>query len=99
MQTQNQINNNLSDEQLWKIARKRAAFKKSLFTYFVVNTLLIAIWFVTTWQAGRTWHFWPIWPMLGWGVGLAFQYADAYHNTDTASAEKEFEKLKNQQNK
>jgi 2TM domain len=98
METQNTFNPNSNDEKLWQIARKRAAFKKSLFSYFIVNSLLVAIWFVTSFQTGNRIYFWPIWPMLGWGVGLAFQYAAAYHNADVASVEKEFERLKNQQN-
>ena len=34
--------------------------------YLAVNLLLIVIWAAT--GAG---YFWPIWPLLGWGVGLA----------------------------
>jgi hypothetical protein len=33
--------------------------------FLAVNLLLIAIWALT--GAG---YFWPIWPLLGWGVGL-----------------------------
>ena len=34
--------------------------------YLAVNLMLIVIWAAT--GAG---YFWPIWPLLGWGVGLA----------------------------
>lgn len=34
-------------------------------SYLAVNGLLIVIWFAT--GAG---YFWPMWPMLGWGLGL-----------------------------
>jgi hypothetical protein len=34
-------------------------------TYVAVMLLLVAIWALT--GAG---YFWPIWPMLGWGIGL-----------------------------
>ncbi len=33
--------------------------------YLAVNVLLIAIWALT--GAG---YFWPIWPLLGWGIGI-----------------------------
>jgi hypothetical protein len=33
--------------------------------YIAVNAMLVAIWALT--GAG---YFWPIWPILGWGVGL-----------------------------
>ncbi len=34
--------------------------------YLVVMVLLVAVWLVT--GAG---YFWPVWPILGWGVPLA----------------------------
>jgi len=34
--------------------------------YLVINAMLIVIWAIT--GAG---YFWPIWPILGWGAGLA----------------------------
>jgi hypothetical protein len=34
-------------------------------TFLAVNLLLVAIWALT--GAG---YFWPIWPLLGWGLGL-----------------------------
>lgn len=50
-----------------KQLKRRAQFRQHLSSYLVVNGLLVAIWAVT----GRG-YFWPIWPILGWGVGLAF---------------------------
>src|SRR5271168_3209809 len=37
--------------------------------YVAVNLLLIAVWAI----ASRG-YFWPIWPLLGWGVGLGVNY-------------------------
>jgi hypothetical protein len=82
------------DRQLWAIAKRRAAFKISAFTYFIVNSMLIAIWYFTT---GADSYFWPIWSMLGWGVGIATQYFHAYHGNDIFSVQKEYEQLKKQQ--
>ncbi len=81
----------VQDDALWKIAKKRSAFKLSVAIYFVINALLVGIWFYTT---GMQSYFWPAWPMLGWGVGIIFQYFDAYLNTGAFSEEREFEKLK-----
>jgi hypothetical protein len=36
--------------------------------YVAVNAFLVVLWAVT----GRG-SFWPIWPILGWGIGLGFQ--------------------------
>jgi hypothetical protein len=35
--------------------------------------------------------------MLGWGLGLAFHYFDAYVNDERNNVEKEFRKLKEEQ--
>jgi hypothetical protein len=37
-------------------------------TYVLVMALLVTIWLLTSPEHG---HFWPVWPMLGWGFGLA----------------------------
>ena len=42
------------------------SFKTHLTFYSLVNLLLIGIW-----AASGAGYFWPIWPMLGWGMGLA----------------------------
>lgn len=78
------------DPGLWKIAKKRASFQKHLITYLIVNGFLWALWWV-----GRddNEHVWPIWPALGWGIGLAFNYFDAYHGDTSSLAEREYEKL------
>jgi len=93
------------DPELWRIAQKRAKFKKHVFTYFVVNAFLWLIW----WMGHRGMHHemswsgiglpWPIWPTVGWGIGLAFSYFDAYQNPQSTLAEKEYEKLKREKEK
>jgi hypothetical protein len=82
------------DELLWQTARRRAAFKKSLAIYIIVNIFLIGVWYFSS---GPKSYFWPMWPLLGWGLGIAFQYASAYNGNQPFSAEKEYEKLKTQQ--
>ena len=91
---------NQVDEKLWRIAKKRADFKRHLTTYVLVNGFLWLIWWFTigrhNFNAGLPW---PVWPMLGWGLGLGFQYANAYSGSaDKHNAiEQEYEKLKRQQ--
>lgn len=81
----------VQDEALWKIAKKRAAFKLVFIIYLIVNAGCIAIWYFTT---GPNSYFWPMWSMLGWGFGIVFQFVDAYMTNGIFSEEKEFEKLK-----
>ncbi len=83
------------DERLWRIATKRAAFRKSLYSYLIINAFLWAIWWVTTGRiTGRHGYPWPVWVMLGWGIGIAFQYFNAYNGDKHDMTQEEYEKLK-----
>jgi hypothetical protein len=90
------MNTDQRDEMLWRIAKKRAAFKWSFSAYVFVSTFLIAIWYFSS---GPDSYFWPVWIMLWWGIALLFQYLSAYQGNNTFTAEQEYERLKNQQNK
>ncbi len=71
--------------------------------FFILNAFFWAIWFFTggiTRVFNGQWGLpWPVWPALGWGIGLAFHYMDAYVTPKSNSVETEYEKLKNQQQK
>jgi hypothetical protein len=85
---------------LWKLAQKRARFKSHLTAYVLVNLFLWAIWWFTMGYRGISSGpvAWPVWVLLGWGLGLAFQYFDAYGDMDQKSAtQKEYERLKKQE--
>jgi hypothetical protein len=49
---------------LWELAPE-------IRTYLAVMALLWTIWLVTAVAGGGLYHPWPIWPMLGWGIGVA----------------------------
>ena len=53
--------------------RRREPLSHALVPYLAVNLVLIAIWAAT--GAG---YFWPIWPLLGWGIGLMGPCARAW---------------------
>lgn len=82
------------DEQLWQLAKARVAFRWSLASYFLVNAFLVGVWFVSS---GPYSYFWPIWPMMGWGIGIAFQYFHAYHGNRFNNTQAEYDKLKRQE--
>ncbi|HEX6257390.1 MAG TPA: 2TM domain-containing protein [Euzebyales bacterium] len=54
--------------------RKRDEFQTHLVAYLLVNSTLVAIWFLAT-GAG---FFWPMFPLLGWGIGLFFHAWDTF---------------------
>lgn len=84
------------DQELWKQARRRVSFRRHLTVYIIVNAFLWAMWLFT--DNGRYEKTpWPIFPMLGWGIGLAFDFYGAYISNQATAVEREYEKLKNQQ--
>lgn len=54
-----------------------AGFDEHLRSYLGVMALLVAIWALTGMG-----YFWPVWPMLGWGLGL-FSHAGAVRRLPT----------------
>jgi hypothetical protein len=85
------------DPQLWATAQKIASFKRNLATYFVVNAFLWIIWLLSGARTYGDGFPWPVWPTLGWGIGLLFNYLGAYVNTGVSSVDKEYNKLSNKQ--
>lgn len=60
-------------EQALARLKKKRDFRSHLFMYVAVNAMLVAIWAIT----GAD-FFWPIFPILGWGVGVAANAWDVY---------------------
>ncbi|MBK8494023.1 MAG: 2TM domain-containing protein [Chitinophagaceae bacterium] len=92
------------DPELWEIAQKRAGFKTHALTYVIMNSFFWIVWYFSSINRHAdfdpfNWNHipWPVWPMLGWGIGLAFHFAGAYIFPKANSVEREYEKLKNQQ--
>jgi 2TM domain len=53
--------------------RKKRDFRAHLLAYLLCNGSLLIIWALT--GAG---FFWPVFPMLAWGIGLVFHAWDIY---------------------
>lgn len=56
-----------------KRVKAKRDFRNHLAVYVVVNSLLVVIWALS--GAG---YFWPIWAIVGWGIGLAFNAWNVY---------------------
>jgi hypothetical protein len=88
------------DQYLWQLAKKRAGFKKHLASYIIINGFLWALWFFTSRGHSEDDYNgvpWPIWTSLGWGVGLAFSYYNAYMNNQESDTMNEYQKLKDKE--
>ena len=46
---------------------KKWGLRIHIFWYVVANVAQILVW----WFATPELHFWPLWSILGWGIGLA----------------------------
>jgi hypothetical protein len=61
-----------------KALKKRRDFYAHLLVYVLVNSFIVIIWAVTT----RDTFFWPIFPMVGWGVGVVMNAWDVWRGDD-----------------
>lgn len=57
-----------------KQLKKRRDFGAHLLVYIMVNSFLVAIWAIT-----GSGFFWPIFPMVGWGIGVVMNAWDVWH--------------------
>jgi len=71
--------------------KKKADFRVHLVVYVLVNCMIVGIWLVT-----GSGFFWPVFPIAGWGVGLAMHAWDVYvtRPPTEAEVEREMEKLR-----
>ncbi len=67
----------LNDAKVEFLKRHRADFYSHLTAYCIVNMSLIAINMFTT-----RGYFWAIFPIIGWGIGLAFHFVDTFFVND-----------------
>jgi len=73
--------------------RQVREFREHFFAYIIINTLLVAINLMTAGTVD-----WAIWPILGWGVGLAF-HAWGSLNTGSETFQEEFEDFRSRKNR
>jgi len=57
--------------------KKKHDFHAHLLVYGMVNAFLVAIWAVT--GAG---FFWPVFPIVGWGIGVVMNAWDVYRSEE-----------------
>jgi fatty acid desaturase len=53
---------------------RREGFQIHATVFVAVQVLLVVVWAVQ-WQAGGTSYPWFLYPLFGWGIGLAAHYA------------------------
>ncbi|MDJ0664395.1 MAG: 2TM domain-containing protein [Acidimicrobiia bacterium] len=66
----------MTDDQRERAIRRiqaKRGFWSHFVVYLAVNALLVLIWALTS--AG---YFWPVWPILGWGIGVVAHAVSVY---------------------
>ncbi len=82
----------LSEQELREEAKKRVGFKSHFLSFVIIIPFLWLLWYLTSPNS----YMWPLWPTLGWAVGLAFHYAGVYHMSSVFSVEKEMQKMRDE---
>ena len=97
-------NTNMTKDDLLRLARRRVFLKKVIrwhvILFVIINALLCVIFYLTT-PGG---YFWPMWSILGWGVGLIVHIAVTVNALSLSkgkqdSVEKEYDSLVKEFNK
>jgi len=72
--------------------KKRHDFYGHLIVYTLVNTFIVLIWALTDGQG----FFWPIFPMVGWGIGVVMNAWDVFSpdGYDERKIQREMEHLR-----
>ena len=63
----------LRDKAVRQLKKKRD-FRGHLLVYILVNTFVVVIWLLTD-PSG---FFWPVFPIVGWGIGVIMNAWDVY---------------------
>lgn len=94
----------IEEQELRKKAEKRVeetqGFKANLVSYLLVNLLIFVIWLVVA-IAGGTWFPWFLFPLAGWGIGVALHgwsvYSESYGKSREKRVEEEMERMRARQ--
>jgi hypothetical protein len=82
-------NEDLRDRAVKRLKKKRD-LQAHVLVYVLVNTFLVVIWIVT----GAD-FFWPVFPIVGWGIGVVMNVWDVYRaEPDEEQIRKEIERMR-----
>jgi hypothetical protein len=78
-----------------RLHRKRE-FVEHLVSYLIVNGMFVVVWLIIGLTTGG-WFPWPLFPIAGWGIGLAFHAWSAFGTPsrpiDETAVEREMHRL------
>jgi hypothetical protein len=82
-------------ERAIKRLKRRRDFYGHLLVYFLVNAFLVLIWALTDVNG----FFWPVFPIVGWGIGVVMNAWDVFRNEEFGEEQirREVERLQRQE--
>ena len=82
-------------ERAIKRLKRRRDFYGHLLVYFLVNAFLVLIWALTDVNG----FFWPVFPIVGWGIGVVMNAWDVFRNEEFGEERirREVERLQRQE--
>jgi 2TM domain len=91
MDTMEAVREDVLRERAIKSLKRRRDFAGHVLVYTLVNTFLVVIWVLTDGHG----FFWPIFPIVGWGIGVVMNAWDVFFNQDFGEEEirREVERL------
>jgi hypothetical protein len=72
------IRDDVLRERAIKALKKRRDFYGHLLVYTLVNSFLVVIWALTDVHG----FFWPVFPIVGWGIGVVMNAWDAFRDEE-----------------
>jgi 2TM domain-containing protein len=91
MELQEDTGDEVLRERAIRRLKKRRDFMGHLLVYVLVNSFIVLIWAMT----GADGFFWPIFPIVGWGIGVVMNGWDVYRNDgfDETQIRREMDRL------
>lgn len=74
-----------------KRLKKRRDFYAHVMVYLLVNAFIVIIW----WMTSPGGFFWPVFPIVGWGIGVVMNAWDVYfgQNISEEDIQREIEQM------
>lgn len=79
--------NTIIEQQIMETAKRRIGFKIHFSLFLILFPVNWIIWYAT-----NTTYLWPIWPTLGWSLGIVVHWLGTYHSDKFLSLKKQYER-------
>jgi|WetSurMetagenome_2_1015567.scaffolds.fasta_scaffold1601995_1 hypothetical protein len=88
--------NSIIEQKIVEQAKRRVGFRIHLVVYLAVIFINWLSWAVTfhSYPDIKWIMIWPVYPTLGWGIGILIHYLTVFHTDKLFSVNKEVERLK-----